>query len=190
MPILDPEDDRFLATGGFIEVPGGDLYGTGIHETLKGKRIESVRICFKPGKGLAVVLDKTVDVGALVGIYVASCVSRLDYGIDSRFTVSHLGSEGKDTEPQIFVTRFTPKMNFRYYIQEKKATGAFMNAPDTGEKENSRLDRAKAWNDTDEDLGNRLKIFPIIATHPIKEGEEVLFKYNPKAARGKNFPVD
>jgi len=190
MPILSPADDRLLATGGFIEVPGGDLYGTGIHETLLGKRIESVLICFKPGKGLSVVTDKAVDDGGLLGIYVASCVSRLDHGIDSRFTVSHPGCEDTDSEPQIFVTRFTPKMNFRYYIEKKKATGAFMNAPNTGERENSKLDRARAWNDTDVDLGHQLKIFPILATRPLQKGEEVLFKYNPKAARRKNFPVD
>jgi hypothetical protein len=82
-------------------------------------------------------------------------------------------------------------MSVRWYINKKKSTGPFLNAPGAGEKANCKLERLLAWNDdTDMDLGQFLKIFPIIVTTKINKGEEMMWPYDPNSGRGDAFPIN
>jgi hypothetical protein len=185
-------DDRELAGGGFIHVPGGPLYGANIPPRFWGKTIKQTELRFICGKGVGIFAGEDMIEGDVAAIYVCSCVPRNDQGIDSRYAISYPGAEPTDSEPLIYVTRFTPKMSVRWYIDVKKSTGPFMNAPSTGEKANCKLERSLAWNDDrDLDLGRPLKIFPILVdVHGIKKGEEMTWPYDPNAGHGTDFPIN
>jgi hypothetical protein len=188
-PFLAPEDDRNLAAGGFISAPGGPLYGD-IHPKLVGKSIKSVEIRLIPGKGVGAVAGEDMAEGDVAGIYVCSCVPRNDQGIDSRYAIRCPEAEPRVSEPLIYVARFTPKMSVRWYIDRKKSTGAFFNAPSPGERVNCKLERLLGWNDDkDTDLGQALKIFPILACVAIKKGKEITWPYDPNAGQGDAFPI-
>ena len=186
IPILAPADDRLLANGGCIEAPGGDLYGTGIPPSLQGKCIKKVRIQIIPGKCVGVVAGQRLISGELVGFYLASSKPRLNNGVESRYAVSILGAD------YTFVARFTPKRNVRWFVDKKKSTGPFFNAPGHGEQANCKLERELAWDDDqDTDFGHPMKLIPItVGSKDIVEGEECMIDYNPDASRGHNFPVD
>ena len=186
MPILEPADDRMIAAGGHFEVPGGDLYGTGIPDSLLGKLIKKVRIQLISGKGIGAVAGHRLQFGDLIGIYVASRVGRLDPRSESRFAVSIMGDN------YTYVARFTPQKNVRWYIEKKKSTGPFFNAPSPGQIANCKLDRENAWDDDqDMDLGHNLIIIPIVViSEVVNEDEELVFTYNPRAGRKRNFPID
>jgi hypothetical protein len=186
MPILDPADDRRLAMGGCIEAPGGDLYGKDIPRSLLGKLIKKVRVQLIPGKGAGAVAASQLKFGELVGIYVASRIPRLDPRSESRFAVSILGDDFT------YVARFTPQRDVRWYIEKKKSTGPFLNAPGPGQQANCKIDRENAWDDDqDMDLGRYLIIIPIfVIANTVEEGEELVYTYNPNASRKRNFPID
>jgi hypothetical protein len=191
-PFLDPKDDRELANGGFIRAPGGSLYGANIHTKLLGKSIKQTELRYVHGKGVGTFASEDMTEGDVAGIYLCSCVPRNDQGIDSRYAISYPGAEPAESEPLIYVTRFTQKMSVRWYIDVKKSTGPFMNAPGSVEKANCKLERLLAWNDdTETDLGRPLKIFPILVdVHGIKKGEEITWPYDPNAGNGGNFPIN
>ena len=195
-PFLDPVDDRALAGGGSIRAPGGPLYGANIPTKLSGKTIKQTELRFIRGKGVGLFADEDMMEGDVASIYVCSCVPRNDQGIDSRYAISYLGAEPTESEPLIYVARFTSKMSVRWYIDVKKSAGPFMNAPGngpgSGEKANCKLERLLAWDDDrDMDLGRALKIFPILVdAHRINKGEQLTWMYDPNAGQGGNFPIN
>jgi hypothetical protein len=187
-PFLDPEDDRKLAAGGFIDAPGGPLYGD-IPRKFVGKSIKRAVIKLIPGKGVGAVAGEDMEPDDVVGIYVCSCVPRNEQGIASRYAIWFPQDDPVNSGPLLYVTRFTVTMSVRWYIDQKKSTGPFLNAPGDGEKANCKLERLLAWND-DTDLGQFLKIFPIIATTKINKGEEMTWPYDPNSGRGDAFPIN
>ena len=182
IPFLPAEDDQRLAKGGHIEAPGGELYGTDIPLSLHEKLIKKVRIQLIPSKGVGAVAGEQLRFGDLIGIYLASCVPRLEND-KSRYAVTVLG------DAYTYVSRFIPKRNVRWFIDKKKSTGPIFNAPGPGQRANCKLQREHAWDDDeDEDLGLPLKIIPItVSSQTVEEGDELMITYKPYAGRGCNF---
>jgi len=204
-PFLDPADDRLLSRGGAIEVPGGALYGVDIPPQLLGKLIKQTRLKLAEGnKGLEIVAGEEMREGDIAAIYVASIVRCSNPGIESRYAISGIGlkKEKQVEEPVFYVARFTPTMSVRWYIDEKRSAGPFLNAPDPGNRPNCKLQRAMAWTDDKDrdsgylDLGYEqdssgglfFKIFPILVDVDIvKEGEPLTFTYKPFAGHNRNY---
>ena len=190
MPFLDACDDRALQAGGSIVVAGGDLYGSRIPNQLKSKRTKQTLLRLSPGKGLGVFAGEDMFRDEIAGIYLCSRVIRSD-GVESRFTVSCIGS---GEELYIYEARFTSKMTVRWYTDEKRSCGPFVNGAcallEVSVSANCKLDRALSWDDDQEkDQGRALRIFPLIVTvEKINKGEELFWKYNPFAGRGRTFP--
>jgi hypothetical protein len=189
MPILDPCDDRALHEGGFIVIAGGDLYGIDIPGKYIGKRIKQTLLRLSPGKGLGVFAYEDMGYGDIAGIYICSRVSRSD-GVESRFTVTCVGN---GDVLHYYESRFTSTMNVRFYTDKKRSCGPFVNGAWSGLEgtANCKLDRINSWDDQDQDLGRALKIFPLIVDKRkgIKEGEELLWKYDPYQGKGHRFPI-
>ena len=78
--------------------------------------IKRVEIKLIPGKGVGAV---DMAEGDVAGIYVCSCVPRNDQGINSRYAMRFPEADPRNSEPLLYVTRFTPKISVSWYIDQK-----------------------------------------------------------------------
>ena len=185
LPFLDATDDFSIAKGGNFVVAPREIYGKNVHPMFAGRFSKQTLIVDEGACGLSVVADDDMDIGDIVGIYIACCFLKGDIYIESRFGIAN-HSDGTNFR---YVTVFNSKMTVKWYACTKNACGPFMNAAwDQGEIENCTLERTMGWyDDQDTYQGRPLKIFPIVAVRKIKKGERCTWRYNPHAGQGHAY---
>jgi len=191
LPILPPEDELALKSGGCIMMSHGVVNRPGHAPT----RCPAVSFAVQPDKGIGVRAEEDIPPGTVIGPYIGSEAMNSEIGrpyisllYPSRFVAvvqGNISEVRRDNGSKLSVDGQLTKDRDWRWVKIKHNVGPFLNAPDEkdpADKANCTLDRHSLWRDSDSLLWILIK-----SRELIRKGSFLQWKYNPDAGGGVSF---